>query len=73
MEDNEMMDIHKIIMRTLKVIPNAWDMHHQNFNCDCHMGLTDKTYTLVGRRFNTDIEGGKKIVDNYFILTGGYV
>jgi hypothetical protein len=28
---------------------------------------------LVGNRFNTDIEGGKKIVDNYFLITGGKV
>jgi hypothetical protein len=73
MEQNEMMDIHKIIMRTLKVVPNAWDMNYQKFNCDCHMELTDKTYELVGNRFNTDIEGGKKIVDNYFMITGGYI
>jgi hypothetical protein len=73
MEQNEMMDIHKIIMRTLKVVPKAWDMDHQHFNSDCHMELTDKTYELVGHRFNTDIEGGKKIVEDYFMITGGYV
>ena len=37
-----MMDIHKIIMRTLKVVPKAWDMDYQNFNSDCHRELTDK-------------------------------
>ena len=73
MERNEMMDIHKIIMRTLKVVPKAWDMNHQNFNCDCHMELTDKTYELVGDRFGTTLEEGKKIVDNYFMITGGNV
>jgi hypothetical protein len=39
-----MMGIHKIIMRTLKVVPNAWDMNHQKFNCDCHMELTFCVY-----------------------------
>ena len=73
MEQNEMMDIHKIIMRTLKVVPKEWDMNHQHFNSDCHMELTDKTYELVGNRFNTDIEGGKNIVDNYFMITGNQV
>jgi hypothetical protein len=73
MEQNEMMDIHKIIMRTLKVVPKEWDMNHQHFNSDCHMELTDKTYELVGNRFNTDIEDGKNIVDNYFMITGNQV
>jgi hypothetical protein len=72
-EQNEMMDIHKIIMRTLKVVPKEWDMNHQHFNSDCHMELTDKTYELVGNRFNTDIEDGKNIVDNYFMITGNQV
>jgi hypothetical protein len=73
MEQNEMMDIHKIIMSTLKVVPKAWDMNHQNFNCDCHMELTDKTYELIGERFNTISEEGKNIVDNYFMIVGGNV
>lgn len=73
MEQNEMTDIHKIIMRTSKVVPKAWDMNHQNFNCNCHMELTDKTYELVGDRFGTTPEGGEKIVDDYFMITGGYV
>jgi hypothetical protein len=73
MEQNEMMDIHKIIMRTLKVVPKAWDMNHQHFNCDCHLELTDYTYKLVGDRFNTDIDGSKKIIDNYFTLTNNQV
>jgi len=68
-----MIAIHKIIMRTLKIVPKAWDMNSQNFNSDCHMELTDETYELVGNRFNTDIDGGKKIVDNYFTITGGKV
>ena len=68
-----MMDIHKIIMRTLKVVPKAWDMNHQHFNSDCHMELTDRTYYLVGERFDTTPEEGKKIVDHYFQITGGQV
>ena len=60
-------------MRTLKVVTKAWDMNHRHFNSDCHMELTDKTYELVGNRFNTDIEGGKNIVDNYFMITGNQV
>jgi hypothetical protein len=55
------------------VVPKAWDMYHQNFNSDCHMELTDRTYDLVGRRFNTTLEEGKKIVDDYFNITGGQV
>ena len=73
MEQNEIMDIHKIIMRTLKVVPKAWDMDNKNFNSDCHMELTDRTYELVGKKFNTDIKGGKKIVDDYFMVTGGNI
>jgi hypothetical protein len=73
MKQNEMTDIHKIIMRTLKVVPKAWDMNHQHFNSDCHMELTDRTYYLVGERFDTTPEEGKKIVDHYFQITGGQV
>jgi hypothetical protein len=73
MKQNEMTDIHKIIMRTLKVVPKAWDMNHQHFNSDCHMELTDRTYYLVGDRFDTTPEEGKKIVDHYFQITGGQV
>lgn len=73
MGHSEMTDIHNIIMSTLKIVPKAWDMHRQKFNCDCHFELTDETYKLVGERFNTTPEGGEKIVDRYFILTGGQV
>ena len=73
MEQNEMMKIHKIIMRTLKVVPKAWDMNHQHFNSDCHMELTDKTYELVGKMFNKTSEEGKKIVDDYLLITDGQI
>jgi len=48
-------------------------MNHQKFNYDCHMELTDKTYELVGDRFGTTPKEGKKIVDHYFMITGGNV
>lgn len=72
-EYNEMLDIRKIILATMKVVPKAWDMNHQHFNSDCHMELTDKTYELIGKRFGTSSEEGKKIVGNYFMITGGNV
>ena len=73
MEQNEMVDIHNIIMRTMKIVPKAWDMHHQNFNSDCHLELTDETHEMVGERFNTTPEEGKKIVEDYFEITNGYI
>ena len=72
-EENEMEDIHKILMRTMKIVPKAWDMHHQNFNCDCHLELTDKTYKLIGDRFDVTLEESKGIVDSYLTITGGNV
>ena len=73
MGKNGMMDIHKIIMKTLKIVPKSWDMNSQKFNCDCHMEITNETYELVGERFNTTPEESKEIVDNYFILTNNQV
>lgn len=73
MEQNEMIDIHNIIMKTLKIVPKSFDMDNQNFNCDCHMELTQRTYELVGNRFGKSTEDGKKIVDEYFILTDGNI
>lgn len=73
MKQNEILDIHKIIMKTLKIIPKDWDMNHQNFNSNCHMELTNKTYELIGNRFETTPEESKKIIDNYFIITNGKV
>ncbi len=68
-----MMDIHNIIMKTLKIVPKEWDANHTQFNSDCHMELTDKTYELIGKRFNTSSEEGKKIVDNYFMITNNQI
>lgn len=73
MKQNEILDIHKIIMKTLKIIPKDWDMNHQNFNSNCHMELTNKTYELIGNRFETTPEESKKIIDNYFIITNGQI
>lgn len=43
MEKNEMLDIHNIIMNTLMVVPKAFDMDNDKFNCDCHLELTERT------------------------------
>ena len=67
------LDIHNIIMKTLKVVPKAWDMHHQNFNCDCHLKLTDETNQLIGEKFNLDNNDSQKLLEEYLILTNGYI
>ena len=64
--------IHNIIMKTLTVVPKAWDMHHENFNCDCHLELKD-TYLMIGDRFNVTPEVSKEIIELYFKQTNGYV
>jgi hypothetical protein len=66
MTQSEAIDIQKIVMNTLKVVPKAWDMHGQNFNCDCHLEVTDRTFQLVSKRFNTTIEDAIRMVDDYF-------
>lgn len=73
MKNNEIIDIHKIIINTIKITPKAWDMNHQHFNCDCHMELTDKTYELISERFGTTLKESEEIVNKYFIITDGQV
>lgn len=68
-----MIDIHLIIMRTMKIVPNSYDMNGEKFNCDCYLELTDKTYQMISNRFNITLEEGKKIVENYLTLTNGNV
>ena len=62
----EIIDIYNILEKTMIVVPTAWDMHHEKFNCGCHLELTNKTYEMIGERFNTNIDESKKIVDEYF-------
>ena len=68
-----MIDIHKIIVRTMRIVPKAYDVSGENFNCDCHLEMTDNTYRLVGNRFNKTQEEGELIVDNYLAITGGNI
>jgi hypothetical protein len=47
MEQNEMMDIHNIIMKTLKIVPKEWDANHTQFNSECHIAGVYKTTNHV--------------------------
>ena len=40
--------ISRILRENLKVVPKAFDMNGENFNCDCHLEITDKAYILIG-------------------------
>ena len=65
------MTVHNIIMKTLKVVPKAYDMHGENFNCDCHMELTDETYKLIGKTFNVGSDFKSMIRTRVIITYGG--
>ena len=39
-------EISKVLRNNLKVVPKAYDMHGENFNCDCHMEITDRAYHI---------------------------
>jgi len=73
MKKNEMVIIHDIIIETVKLVPKAWDMHHQKFNCDCHLELTEETYHKIGEKLNSTPEEAIMIVEDYFNITNGYV
>jgi hypothetical protein len=61
-------EISKVLHNNLKVVPKAYDMHGENFNCDCHMVITDRAYQIIGEG---DIDKGKAIVDDYLKETNG--
>lgn len=67
LDDVEVNDLHRIFMNNLKVVPKAYDMHGENFNCDCHLETTDNTYKLIANRFNASIEDAINIVDKYLL------
>ena len=60
--------IRKILRNNLKIVPKAYDMHGENFNCDCHLEITDKAYLIIG---DGDIEKGKQITEDYLQQTNG--
>ena len=60
--------ISKILRNNLKIVPKAYDMHGENFNCDCHLEITDKAYLIIG---DGDIEKGKQITEDYLQQTNG--
>ncbi|MFM6130382.1 MAG: hypothetical protein ACKPBV_16930 [Sphaerospermopsis kisseleviana] len=62
--------ISKILRNNMRVVPKAWDMNDQNFNCDCHLEITDRAYAIIGEG---GISKGKNIVDNYLKETNGYI
>jgi len=60
MEESEALIIHKIFLRTSKVVPTEWDMHHIYFNCGCHLEPTQKTYELISNEFNISLESAQE-------------
>ena len=63
-------EISNVLHNNLKVVPKAYDMHGENFNCDCHMEIMDKAYQIIGEG---DIDKGKTLVDEYLKETNGYI
>jgi hypothetical protein len=63
-------EISKVLHNNLKVVPKAYDMQGENFNCDCHMEITDKAYQIIGQG---NIDKGNTIVDEYLKETNGYL
>ena len=61
-------EISNVLHNNLKVVPKAYDMHGENFNCDCHMEIMDKAYQIIGEG---DIDTGKTLVDEYLKETNG--
>ena len=61
-------EISKVLRNNLKIVPKAYDMQGENFNCDGHMEITNKAYQIVGEG---DIDKGKNIVDEYLKETNG--
>ena len=60
--------ISNILRNNLKVVPTRYDMHGENFNCGCHLGITEKAYRIIGEG---DVNKGKTIVDAYLKETNG--
>jgi len=63
-------EIGKILRENLKVVPNAWDMHGENYNCDCHLEIKSKAYEIIGEG---NFERGKEIVEDYLRETNGNI
>ena len=63
-------EISKVLHNNLKVVPKAWDMHGEKFNCDCHLEITDRAYQIIGEG---DTDKGKKIANEYLKETNGYL
>jgi len=61
-------EISKVLYNNLKVVPKAYDMHGENFNCDCHLEITDRAYQIIGEG---DVGKGKTIVTTYLEETNG--
>ena len=62
--------ISHILRNNLKVVPEAFDMDGKNFNCDCHLEISDRAYMIIGEG---DFDRGKSIVENYLIETNGQI
>ena len=60
--------IGKILRNNLKVVPKAYDMSGKDFNCDCHLEITDDAFLILG---GGDIKLGEKIVEEYLKQTNG--
>jgi len=60
-----MKDLQDIIFKTSRVVPTAWDMHHEKFNCACHLEITDMTITEVVKAFNIPHVEAREMIDNF--------
>lgn len=61
-------EISRVLHNNLKVVPKGYDMQVENFNCDCHLEITDRAYQIIGEG---DMEKGKTIVNRYLQETNG--
>ncbi|MCK9574720.1 MAG: hypothetical protein WC979_03310 [Candidatus Pacearchaeota archaeon] len=59
-------NFYRLVRSTLKIVPKAYDMHGQNFNCDCHLEITDKSYSTVANKYGISLMHAKECIETLF-------
>jgi hypothetical protein len=72
-DKNTMNELGKILLDNLVCVPKKYDMHGENFNCDCHFEVGDSTYTSISNKFSITPIEAISVVTEYFKMTSGKI